>query len=116
MVLSQGSNMVRIMDHRRPHSRGVSISVPSADRDRDEAKSRPVAGSGTGGGISPSRLRRAGWSCGEEVFTYPDGRYVHEVDATDGAQRIVGRGGTPAEAWHRAIEAAAGCGMLKDGA
>jgi hypothetical protein len=60
------------------------------------------------------RLQRSGWSCGEAGFTYPDGRYVHQVDALKGDQRIRVEGATPAEAWHRAVEAAAAVGMLAD--
>jgi hypothetical protein len=60
------------------------------------------------------RLHRSGWSCGEAGFTYPNGRYVHQVDASNGDQWIMGRGATPAEAWHRAVEAARACGMLAD--
>ena len=53
------------------------------------------------------RLHRSGWSCGEAGFTYPDGRYVHQVDALKGDQRIRAEGATAAEAWHRAVEAEA---------
>jgi hypothetical protein len=62
---------------------------------------------------SLDRLHRSGWSCGETGFTYPDGRYVHQVDALKGDQRIRAEGATPAEAWHRAVEAAAELGMLR---
>jgi hypothetical protein len=59
------------------------------------------------------RLHRSGCSCGEAGFTGSSGS-VWQVDATNGDQRIVGRGATPAEAWHRAVEAAAAAGMLTD--
>jgi hypothetical protein len=45
------------------------------------------------------RLRRAGWSTGEAGFSGPAGRYTHQVDASNGDQRIVGRGATASEAW-----------------
>jgi hypothetical protein len=60
------------------------------------------------------RLHRSGWSCGEAGFTYPDGRYVHQVDASNGTQRIRAEGATPAEAGWRPVEAAAARGMLVD--
>jgi hypothetical protein len=60
------------------------------------------------------RLHRSGWSCGEAGFTYPDGRYVHQVDASNGEKRSRVEGATPAEAWWRAVEAAAACEMLAD--
>jgi hypothetical protein len=60
------------------------------------------------------RLHRSGWSCGEAGFTYPDGRYVHQVDALKGGQRIRAEGATAAEAWHRAVQAAVAAGMLTD--
>jgi hypothetical protein len=63
---------------------------------------------------SLDRLHRSCWSCGEAGFTYPDGRYVHQVDALKLEQRIRAEGATPAEAWHRAVEAAAAVGMLAD--
>jgi hypothetical protein len=61
---------------------------------------------------SLKRLHRSGWSCGEAGFTHPDGRYVHQVDALKGDQPIRAEGATPAEAWWRAVEAAAAVGML----
>jgi hypothetical protein len=60
------------------------------------------------------RLRRAGWNCGEAGFSGAAGRYVHQVDGRKGDHQIVGRGATPAEAWHRAVEAATAVGMLAD--
>jgi hypothetical protein len=59
-------------------------------------------------------LHRAGLSRREAGFTGPTGRYTHQVDATNGDQRIVGRGATPAEAWYRAVEAVQACGMPAD--
>jgi hypothetical protein len=59
-------------------------------------------------------LHHSGWPCGEAGFTYPDDRYVHQVDALKGGQRIRVEGATAAEAWHRAVEGAVACGMLVD--
>jgi hypothetical protein len=58
------------------------------------------------------RLHRSGWSCGEAGFTGSSGRTVWQVDALKGDQRIRVEGATAAEAWHRAVEAAAACGMF----
>jgi hypothetical protein len=58
------------------------------------------------------RRHRSGSSYCETGFTYPDGRYVHQVDATNGENKLRVEGATPAEAWHRAVEAAAAVGML----
>jgi len=55
---------------------------------------------------SLERRHRSGCSCGEAGFTHPDGRYVHQVDASNGGQRIRAEGATPAEAWYRAVEVA----------
>jgi hypothetical protein len=60
------------------------------------------------------RLRRSGWSCGQAAFTSPAGQVVWQVDGRNGENRIRVTGSTPAEAWHRAVEAAAACGMLAD--
>ena len=59
------------------------------------------------------RLHRSGCSCGEAGFTGTSGS-VWQVDATNGDQRIVGRGATPAEAWHGAVQATVAAGMLTD--
>jgi hypothetical protein len=59
------------------------------------------------------RLNRSGWSCGEAAFTGSSGRAVWRVDGSDGENKLRVEGATPAEAWHRAVEAAA-CGMLSD--
>jgi hypothetical protein len=60
------------------------------------------------------RLRRSGWSCGEAAFTGMSGRTVWQVDGSNGENRIRAEGATPAEAWWRAVEAAAAAGMLTD--
>jgi hypothetical protein len=59
-------------------------------------------------------LHRSGWYCGEAGFTYPDGRYIHLVDGWNGEKKFRVEGATPAEAWYRAVEAAAAAGMLVD--
>jgi hypothetical protein len=41
------------------------------------------------------------------------GRYIHQVDGSNGENELRVEGATPAEAWHRAVEAAAACGMLE---
>jgi hypothetical protein len=51
---------------------------------------------------------------GEAGFSGPAGRYVHQVDGSNGDNRIRVEGATPAESWHRAVEAARACGMLVD--
>jgi hypothetical protein len=33
-------------------------------------------------------LRRSGWSCAEAGFSGPAGRYVHQVDGSDGENRL----------------------------
>ena len=60
------------------------------------------------------RLHRSGWSMGEAGFTGAGGRTIHRVDGSNGENRIRVQGSTPAEAWHRTVEAAAACGMLAD--
>jgi hypothetical protein len=60
------------------------------------------------------RLRRSGWSTGEAAFTGSSGRTVYQVDGSNGENKLRVVGSTPAEAWQRAVEAAAGCGMLSD--
>jgi hypothetical protein len=60
------------------------------------------------------RLHLSGWSCGEAAFTGSSGRTVWQVDGSNGENEIRVEGATPAEAWHRAVEAAAACGMLTD--
>jgi hypothetical protein len=51
---------------------------------------------------------------GEAGFTDASGRYVHQVDGSNDQNRIHVEGATAAEAWHRAVEMAAACGMLAD--
>jgi hypothetical protein len=63
---------------------------------------------------SLAHLHRSGWSMGEAGFTGSSGRTVHQVDGANGENRIRVEGATPAEAWRRAVEAAAACGMLAD--
>jgi hypothetical protein len=63
---------------------------------------------------SLARLHRSGWSTGEAAFTGSSGRTVFQVDGTNGENRITEWGLTPAEAWHRAVQGAAACGMLAD--
>jgi hypothetical protein len=63
---------------------------------------------------SLDRLHRSGWSCGEAEFTGSSGRTVRQVDGSNGENRLKVEGSTPAEAWHRAVEAAAAVGMLAD--
>jgi hypothetical protein len=60
------------------------------------------------------RLHRSGWSCGEAAFTGSSGRSVWQVDGSNGENRLKVQGATPAEAWYRAVEAAAAVGMLAD--
>jgi hypothetical protein len=48
------------------------------------------------------------------VFTGSSGRTIYQVDGSNGENRLKVDGATPAEAWHRAVEAAAACGMLSD--
>jgi hypothetical protein len=64
---------------------------------------------------SIDRLHRSGWHLGVSVFTDSSGRTVWQVDGSRGEDRIQGQGASRGEAWHRAVEAAAACGMLADG-
>jgi hypothetical protein len=59
-------------------------------------------------------LHRSGWSTGEARFTGSSGPYAHQVDGSNGENKLRVEGARPAEAWHWAVEAAAGCGMLSD--
>ncbi len=54
------------------------------------------------------RLKRAGWNVGE-VGTA--GRWL--VTGSNGENRLKVEGDNPAEAWHRACQAAEGMGMLR---
>ena len=59
-------------------------------------------------------LHRSGWIVAEITFTSASGRTVHLVEGANGGEnRIHVKGSTQAEAWHRAVEAAAACGMLR---
>jgi hypothetical protein len=60
------------------------------------------------------RLHSSGWSIGEAAFTGSSGRTVWQVDGSNGENRLRVEGATPAEAWWRAVEAAAAVGMLTD--
>jgi hypothetical protein len=63
---------------------------------------------------SLQRLHRSGWSMGEAGFTGASGCHVHQVDGSNGENKLLVRAGTAAEAWHRAVQAATACGMLAD--
>lgn len=63
---------------------------------------------------SISRLHRSGWSAGETAWSGTSGRIVYQVDGSNGENRIIVAGSSQREAWHRAVEAAAACGMLAD--
>ena len=62
---------------------------------------------------SAARLKRSGWSAGDVQLLTAAGP-VWLVSGTNGENRINARGKTQAEAWHRAVEQAAACGMLED--
>ena len=59
-------------------------------------------------------LYRSGWSTVEAAFTGSSCQVIHQVYGSNGENRIRVEGTTPTEAWHRAVEAAAACGMLAD--
>jgi hypothetical protein len=63
---------------------------------------------------SVRRLHHSGWSAGEAAFTGSSGRTVYQVDPSNGENKLRVEGVSPAEAWWRAVEAAAACGMLRD--
>jgi hypothetical protein len=63
---------------------------------------------------SIDRLRRSGWCAGEAGFTGTSGRIVWQVDGRCGEKVLRVEGATQREAWHRAVGAAAACGMLVD--
>jgi hypothetical protein len=60
------------------------------------------------------RRHCSGWSTGEAAFTGSSGRTVWQVDGSNGENRLRVEGATPAEAWWRAVEAAAAVGMMAD--
>jgi hypothetical protein len=62
---------------------------------------------------SVQRLVRSGWAIHEAPITVPSGLTVHQAGGANGENRIVARGATLAEAWYRAVQAAASCGMLE---
>jgi hypothetical protein len=51
---------------------------------------------------------------GEVAFTHPSGRTIYQADTPTVGQWFSVEGTTPAEAWHRAVEAAQACVMLID--
>jgi hypothetical protein len=59
------------------------------------------------------RLVRSGWTMRKIRFEANSGRMVWRVGGHNGENEITSEGATPAEAWHRAVEAASACGMLK---
>jgi hypothetical protein len=61
---------------------------------------------------SIARLHRSGWSTGETAFTGSSGRTVYQVDGRNGEDSLLVCASTQREAWWRAVEAAAACGML----
>src|SRR4051794_19170676 len=63
---------------------------------------------------SLARLHRSGWTLGETPWTGASGRTVYQVDGTNGENKFLVRAPTAREAWHRAVEQAAACGMLQD--
>jgi hypothetical protein len=60
------------------------------------------------------RLQRSGWSTDLIALIGPSGNPLWRIDGTNGENSIRVVGDTLAEAWHRAVEAAAACGMLSD--
>lgn len=63
---------------------------------------------------SIARLHRSGWSTGETAWHEIGGGIVYQVDGSNGENRIRVAGATLREAWWRACEAAAACGMRAD--
>jgi hypothetical protein len=58
------------------------------------------------------RVHTTGSSTGEAAFTSSSGRTIWQVGGWTGENRLRVEGATLAEAWSRAVEAAAGVGML----
>ena len=58
------------------------------------------------------QLRRAGWSSGDVAFHDGVGGLVWLVSGRNGANRLVTRRATCAEAWRRAVEQAKAVGMF----
>jgi hypothetical protein len=64
-------------------------------------------------GDSLRRIIRSGWTIGDIAFSTNSGRAVWRIEGSNGENRLEVEGSTPDEAWHRAVEAAAACGMLR---
>jgi hypothetical protein len=62
---------------------------------------------------SIQRLIRSGWTMCQLTYEGNSGYVVWEVSGSNGENQISILGASPEEAWHRAVEAAAACGMLK---
>jgi hypothetical protein len=63
---------------------------------------------------SIDRLQRSEWHLGVSSITDSSGRTTWQVNGRLGEHRFQVEGATRAEAWHRAVEAAAAVGMLAD--
>jgi hypothetical protein len=62
---------------------------------------------------SVRRLIRSGWSIHQVVYIGPNAETLWRISGSNGENKIRVEGATQIEAWHRAVEAAAACGMLK---
>jgi hypothetical protein len=62
---------------------------------------------------SGARLLRSGWRLSHRGRPLIGGGLVYVVDGRNGENRIHATGPTLFEAWHRAVEQAAACGMLR---
>jgi hypothetical protein len=62
---------------------------------------------------SIQRLIQSSWSMCQTVHIGPRAKTLWRVKGTNGENVIRAHGVTQAQAWHRAVEAAAACGMLK---
>lgn len=58
------------------------------------------------------KLRCSGWRLGHRGRPVGGGGFVYEVKGRNGENQIHATGATLTEAWHRAVEQAAACGML----
>jgi hypothetical protein len=63
---------------------------------------------------SIDRLRRSGWRWGEARLNCGSGRVAYVVYGRNGENLILVPAVTQREAWWRAVEQAAACGMLAD--
>ena len=61
---------------------------------------------------SCKRLRRSGWRLSHHGHPLIDGGLEYVVNGRNGENQIHATGATLFEAWHRAVEQAAACGML----